>query len=807
MTEPNNETGPTQRRAPNPENRPVNAGATASQVVETVKISKDKLSVNDASEQGNLADREAIERFLIETVGDAIHLAYIPDGCAPVCRYFGRDAAAAARWAAEQNDSGLNVYWSMNRVPAGFHSKPSERDMVAARWVHCEIDPPKDGSPFDRSALIEAASDSRTPPSVVLNSGNGLWFLWRLDGDCSNLASIKEINLGAKAMFGADACGNVDRLARLPYTWNYPNASKLARGYRTVFATVEVDDTGQAFDPEELRAVFPVPEGAAPAERIDVELGRYTLLTCDDLGLTPLHSLRRAIETPRGTDRSAYGQAAAHEGVRYGLTDDEIAGLLLNRDNPAAEHFLAQADTMRAVKRAISRARGADPDINPVPPETRAAVAQLGLEDADRAAKSLPPSTLPAATFNLDTEPGLLGDIARWAVASAYRPVEGFAVPAALATLAAIFGRRIATPTGLGVNMFLAAVAGTGIGKDALIEAPRKLLAAADLRSRIGPGDFASDTAIEKCLRARPCHLMPLDEFGKLMQVLMGSRRPAHSEAAVKVLLSLYSRSQPGSEWTGKARAMDTFDVAAEPIHCPTLTILGTSTPEGFFKGMNPDTLEDGFINRLTLFEVGKAGPRNRDQNRMQPPSALVDALRSAYSSTAPAGDLAALASDAPGIAPTFIYAQWADDAAMAALEAIEQWQDIAVEEEKRNWSAGRAAEQSLKIATLRAASRNPAQPSITAEDMGWAFSIVHASVEALERGAREMMAGSAFESAVNVVRAAIAKHGAKGVYWAKLLKAKGVTALDNRTVEQAIERLVQTGDILSPTGRHYTIA
>jgi len=409
------------------------------------------------------------------------------------------------------------------------------------------------------------------------------------------------------------------------------------------------------------------------------------------------------------------------------------------------------------------------------------------------------------ARFDLATEPGLLGDIARWSQTYAFRPVPEFAQPAAIAVLAALFGRRWATPTGLGLNLYLVAVAETGAGKDALIGAPRALLAEAKFRHLLGPGDFASDAAIEKSLRARPSQLMPLDEFGKLAQAMMGRNAPAFAKLAAKSLLEIYPRSQPGSEWTGKARASDDYDAAADPIHSPTLSLLGVSTIEGFFDGMSQQSLDDGFLNRLTLVRAGKPGPRQHDPARLCPPPALLEALIGAYESSQPSGDLAGGAARIASAAPRIQFATWADDEARCAIADVELWEDNAADAGRRG-VAGRAAEQTQKIATLRALSRSPSAPTVTAEDIEWAFEMVRASIETIEAGAREMMAGSDFEALVQAVERAIIVKGHVGLAWSELLRAKGVRKVEDRFVEAAIKRLEATYRIwrIGPAGKRF---
>lgn len=441
----------------------------------------------------------------------------------------------------------------------------------------------------------------------------------------------------------------------------------------------------------------------------------------------------------------------------------------------------------------VLRGQGAKPsEFGLARAERAAATVRAELKQARIAAASAAPASAAEAKairFDLETEPGLLGDIARWSQTYAYRPVREFAQPAALAVLSAVFGRRWATPTGLGLNLYQVAIADTGGGKDALLGAPKALLAEAGLRHLIGPGDFTSDAAIETALRMRPSQLMPLDEFGKLAQAMMGRNAQSYAKLAAKSLLEIYPRSQPGSEWSGKQRADPERDSAAEPVHSPTLSILAVSTREGFFEGMSQQTLDDGFLNRLTLIRAGKEGARQRDASRLIPPPALVEATRDAYAAGGAPGNLAEPASRSASLRPAIRIARWADSAAEVALIEIECWQDDAVEAGKRGFCA-RVAEQCQKIATVRALAREPADPAVTAEDLRWAFAMVKSSVDAIEQGAREMMAGSEFEALCNAILSAVRQAGPKGLPMSHLVRKKGVSKAHDRDVEGALQRL-----------------
>ena len=127
-------------------------------------------------------DRSEMVDFFRTTIPDQIHLtAIIPDGLT-VGWDFGTDADAAASWAATQNATGKNIYFSVNLVRPGLNKKAAKNDIIQIRFAHVDIDPPKDGSQWDRERVQSRLANAPCPPCVVNWSGNGWQALWRIEG-------------------------------------------------------------------------------------------------------------------------------------------------------------------------------------------------------------------------------------------------------------------------------------------------------------------------------------------------------------------------------------------------------------------------------------------------------------------------------------------------------------------------------------------------------------------------------------------------------------------------------------------------
>lgn len=410
-----------------------------------------------------------------------------------------------------------------------------------------------------------------------------------------------------------------------------------------------------------------------------------------------------------------------------------------------------------------------------------------------------PLASAPRKHFDLATEPGLLGDLARWSLAYAFRPIAEFAQLSALAVLAPLFARRFATPTGLGLNLYLVGLATTGSGKEALIGAPPAALDAAGLGFLIGPGDFTSDSAIEVALRARPNFLAPIDEVGEFVGAAQHRNAAGFSRTIRKSLLELHSKSRPDGRWTGKQKADATHDKAADPLYSPSLSILGASTGSGFFESLTEANISDGFINRLVVVQGGRAGELNLDHARTKVPSALANALTSAYDLSS-AGNLAPSTARDALSPPKMRHVPWALDGAEEAWLAIWEWQRLA-EDAGRGGFTGRAAANVLVVATLRALARGPEAPGVALGDINWAWEFVHASIDTIERGARENMSGSDFEQLVKSIEAAVNKAGADGLPRSVLLRARGVSRHTPQMVDAAIKRLEETETVFRDLG------
>lgn len=395
---------------------------------------------------------------------------------------------------------------------------------------------------------------------------------------------------------------------------------------------------------------------------------------------------------------------------------------------------------------------------------------------------------------------GLLEAIANFVLSNGRRPVPEFAMMTAISFLSALYGRKFLTPSGAGLNVYLVGVAAPGFGKDHALKMLRLLASDTALDKLIGPGEVTSGSAIERVVRRTPSFVMPWDEVGVVLQSVTGRGASSWAQSIRKVLLELYGLST--GVWTGKEHA-DIKREAATPVHNPTVSLLGMTTPTTFYKGLTEESLADGFVARLTVIEATQRPDRHSAPAIAITPPSLIAGVKQVTVAIqkATTGTIASIAD--PSLKPTLLALPWESDAAERRWLDIEDWQLDEIDDGRAmDGVIGRAAEHTVKFATLRALSRDGANAKVTVADIEWGYSIVQRSLDSVDRGIRDHMAGSAFEELTKAILAALRRAPDGTLTQSALLRAKGVSKAESRMVTSATERLEQVGDIVMTQSR-----
>lgn len=409
---------------------------------------------------------------------------------------------------------------------------------------------------------------------------------------------------------------------------------------------------------------------------------------------------------------------------------------------------------------------------------------------------SLPTPAMHPDPFNPAAAGGLLEQITEWITETAILPVRELSLASSVALLAGIFGKFALGPTNAGVNVFMTTLLATAGGKGHPPKAIRTLADKCGSMGAVTNGDPTSYSAIERMLRKNSSTVITMDEFGITLQDVNAKHKNGVAASIRKFLLAIYD--QANSSFDGRIYASSETKKDDGPIQGPALTVLGMTTATTLYAGLSADSVSDGFLNRFVFItstrdsEGVKPPKLNKDG---KPPLLLVTALQSAITAFPKPKLLVAAKKQVPfeGGEEGEAYRRWAE---------IFMWQHHASWQETERNINGRAAENSLRLATVRAISRNPAEPAVTSEDVEWGWAIVHRSIQIITQGAERHMSASPAEALRKSIVEVLRDAGDKAVPFSTLLRKKGVSGADLREVEGALTWLTQSGEIADDNGK-----
>lgn len=399
--------------------------------------------------------------------------------------------------------------------------------------------------------------------------------------------------------------------------------------------------------------------------------------------------------------------------------------------------------------------------------------------------------------FTPEAAGGIMKDVASWITSTAITPVPELSLAAAVAFIGGMFGDRALGPTESGTNLFLTTIMKSGGGKG---HPPKRIIELASLAGKQGAvtnGDPTSYAAIERILRRNKSTVVVMDEFGITLQDVNG-KSGAASASIRKFLLAIYD--QANSLFHGRTYASADTKPDDSPIEGPALTVLGMTTEETLRDGLSEDSVSSGFLNRF-LFVTGTRPADIRlpglSRRSKKPPKELVERLTKANAGFPVGADAGNLAFMKKAIVPF----EGDEDG-----EAYKLWGEIFMWQNWQGWSRqesninGRAAENTVRLATIRAISRDPLAPVIEVEDVEWGWGIVHNSIQVVT-DLVQRMAGSESEALRNAIVAALESAPDKTFAWSHLLQREGVRKAKSEEVSAALMWLIETGKVRSSAG------
>jgi P4 family phage/plasmid primase-like protien len=282
--------------------------------------------------------------------------------------------------------AGFNTYYQPARVdPSVGRKKASKEGLLSTQFHHVDIDPRKGADPATEQDRILRVLDVERPkdvpiPSAVIFSGRGYQALWRLKQPLplpEYLAAVEAANLWVMKKLGAPAgTHNVDRLLRLPGSWNALDDRKIGDGYKPCTAevvwlnehTYNLEDFGQAsvttkptaLPPPGVSEVTANPREVSAEDLANLKLPRrIEWLIANGHPAAKLDEYTLDFGKPEKSpdDRNVWVLDVACALVRCGVPDDMALGILLDKDWGISAHNLDQKQPVPYARRQLARAK------------------------------------------------------------------------------------------------------------------------------------------------------------------------------------------------------------------------------------------------------------------------------------------------------------------------------------------------------------------------------------------------------------------------------------------------------------------
>jgi len=468
----------------------------------------------------------------------------------------------------------------------------------------------------------------------------------------------------------------------------------------------------------------------------------------------------------------------------FGLDPETAFGLLLNRFNPRCQPPWSEKELRHKVSDAVSRPhdrphgwlRDAEKpedlggvDLSGFDPERRRAA-------GERPRSERPPDPGPFPEHLLRV-PGFVELVVAHNLATATRPQPVLALAAAICLQAVLAARKVRDERGNRTNVYCVGVAPSGAGKDNARKVNKNVLFAADMVEHEGNEDLASDAGLVTAVEAEPAILFQIDEFGRFLRTIGDPKKAPHLFNVLTALMKLYSSAD--TVFRGKAYADKKRNKVVDQ---PCVSVYGTTVPEHFFESLTADSLSDGFIARLLVFESADTPARQRARATGVP-----DAIKQAaewWGSFKPGGNLAP---EHPQ--PIVIESTAGAGAVFDALAGIVD-SELAKPDEAGRSLWARAEEKACRLALIYACSVNAQKPVIDENAARWACELSEYLTRRMLYIAHEWVADGVFDARQKRVVRVVRKAGGRISRSELCRKTQWLT---QRERQEVIDNLVET--------------
>lgn len=658
----------------------------------------------------------------------------------------------AASLIAELDESALapGVYVTLNPVRPDLLARAANRlkrrapettadgDILVRRWLLIDVDPvrPSGVSATDEelelarqraSAIYVFLSTLGWPEPIVAMSGNGYHLLYRIDLPVDDEELVRRV-LAAVADHFDDAHITIDRSVHNPARITKVIGTMARKGDDLAASEgiaarphrrsklINVPDEACGVPLEALHALVesakPPPPPAPPPDQIErfPRTPEGVRVWLEQRGVAVKGTRRNGTKTMLLLERCPIDPAIVSTGssdIAVLVGDDGMLAYC-NRHNRGENFTWPDLRRMLDPEYAARRGEGHDDvDLSGITSQcvTTASAADTDPPTAEPSGKPPDPGPFPE---HLRHVPGFIGEVIAFNIETAQRPQPVLALAAAISLQATLAARKVRDERGNRTNLYCVGLAPSGAGKDHARKVNKNLLFQAGLDAHEGSEDLASDAGLVTAVDRQPAVLFQIDEFGRFLRTIGDPKRAPHLFNVLTALMKLYSSAD--TVFRGKAYAEAKRN---KVIDQPCVNVYATTVPEHFFESLTAESLNDGFIARLLVFEAEATPPRQRSVAR-DVPEHLLEAARW-WGEFQPGGNLAR-EHPVPAVIPctaeaTAIFDELAErvdvELAQSNIEGRSLW--------------ARAEEKACRLALVYACSADREKPVIDENAARWA--------------------------------------------------------------------------------------
>tara|TARA_R110002126_G_scaffold271292_2_gene415187 strand:- start:846 stop:2132 length:1287 start_codon:yes stop_codon:yes gene_type:complete len=348
--------------------------------------------------------------------------------------------------------------------------------------------------------------------------------------------------------------------------------------------------------------------------------------------------------------------------------------------------------------------------------------------------------------------PGFIDGVMSYDLETAHKRQEVLALAASIALVGVLIGRKITDRYGTRTNVYCLGVCKSGGGKENARKVNKSILAEAGATCYIGPEGLASHTGLFNAVEHQPSLLLQLDEFGKFLKTLSTPNAAPHLANIIAVLMKMFTSSD--SIFIGDAYA----DMGKNKfIDQPNACIYATTVPKSLYEAFTADSVSDGFLSRLFIFESNNHMPRRQCPSLKPIPDELIQTVKFWHQFNVE--DELDLKHPKPKIVE---YGKGAEDV-FDALETEAYAQQTSGNDSISSlWT--RTNEKARKLALIYACSENHESPLVTQQAAEWACDLSRYLTRRIIHIAADWIAENPFDAARKKVLRIIKDQGKKGI-------------------------------------------